>query len=79
MTNMLGPVVKMDFSTEGPGPLCGPGGPEGRRIGPRRSVSLDEMDQRLPGSQGPDVGFCKWLLDHMRSKRHRTGRGNRDV
>lgn len=61
MTNMRGPVVPMDFSTEGPGPLCGPLGPEGRRMGPRRRVSLDEMDQRLPGPHGRDAGFCQWL------------------
>ena len=76
MTNMLGPVVLMDFSIEGPGPLCGPIGPEGRRMCLRPSVSLDEMHQRLPRPQGRDAGFCQWLLDLMRSKQHRIGKGN---
>lgn len=60
---MLDSVLQMDLRTEDSDPSGCPVGPEVRRAGQRRSVSLDEKGQRLPGSHGcDDAGFRQWLL-----------------
>lgn len=60
---MLDSVLQMDLRTEGSDPSGCPVGPEVRKAGQRRSVSLDEKGQRLPGSHGCDnAGFRQWLL-----------------